>query len=263
MTTFFERVYSTILPSSSTLSDWWMASILETGSTLMEPEELGHIKTGGSPVIGLTERERRFAEAYVQTTLELGRDMGAGAIAYRRAFPASQSGEKAIYRVASHLLRAPRVQALIAHLREEMSHATIRPLSHLVQEIEKIAYSNIFDYGKVDGDGNFTPDLRTVSHRQAAAIQKIEVRERVMLDGTIVRSTKFELYSKSTAQDQLARIHGAYQDKVNLNFSVEDLDRAIATLEHRVEQAKLLDPNLPPVVDTTYEDVTASTRDID
>lgn len=204
-----------------------------------EPLSLEELAGFPAELHGLQERERRFAEAYFGVALEHG-DAGASAtMAYKRAFPSSEVADASMYQLARNLLRSPRVTALLTWLRLRLAERQAIPAARLVDEIERIAYSNILDYVDVDAAGQASVNLRRLTPRTASAVSEVETTERTMPDGSVVRRTKIKLAPKMDALDKLARVHGLFQDRINVNFNLDDIDRAIQRMETELQQRRI------------------------
>ena len=193
-------------------------------------------------LIGLTERERRFSCAYFDLAVERGTDVGIAGPAYRRAFPLSEAEDANHSALGSQILRQPRVVFLLSLLRERLADRMAIPATKVVMEVERLAFSNILDYIDIDGAGQASVNLSRLTPETAAAIAEIETTERALPNGTTVRRTKIKLVAKSDALDKLIRIHGLYQDRMNVVFSESDLDRAIAEMERKIQQRRLEAP---------------------
>jgi phage terminase small subunit len=222
-------------------------------------EEMLKERADGAPVEGLTERERRFAEAYVEVSTSFGKDFGMGPIAYRRAFPLTEATDTGIHTMSRVMLVNDRVIEYIGILRHELTKRSIMPLSRLVQEMESIAYANILDYVRIDVmTGEPRVDLRSITPQQASAIKEIIIED--TKDGG--RRTKLRLFDKQRAHDMLNRIHGAYNDKVSLSITTDVLDRLI--IEAR---AKLIEQGVDPklidqlLIEGTATDVTEEVQE--
>lgn len=174
---------------------------------------------------GLTERERRFGEAFFEVALQHG-DQGAGIVAYRRAFPLARCQNSTAYHMASQLLRQPRVVALISFLRAGLAARRIVPAERVVDEIERVALANILDFIEVDDSGVARVDLSRINSRTAAAISEVTVDERRLPNDVVQRRVKIKLHDKMTALRILAQVH-----KLDTTWSLEDLDRLIRELE--------------------------------
>ena len=178
-----------------------------------------------APIPGITERERRFAIAYVGASLDLARDDDdVMELAYYRAFPMAPVDSKAVYRVTRDLVKRRVVRDFIMLLRREMSIKAILPAARVVQELERMAMINILDLGRVDENGQFHVDLSRADHVVMSGVHEIEATERVLETRTSVdskgirttssvlsRTTKIKL-KKADALAKLAQIHGLDRD---------------------------------------------------
>lgn len=203
----------------------------------------------------ITERERRYSVAYVEASIELARDdADAATLAYFRAFPAAVVSEKDARRLSKFLMRRPAVQQLVQHLRRELSMRAMVPVSRVIEELERIGFANIADFGRIDDRGQFNVDLSRASYRGLAAINEVEVKERVIketvvnkedvknndaepiVETILFRSTKIKL-QKMDALERLAKIHGLYSDgSFDPASALEALDRVINRVKGRIPQ---------------------------
>lgn len=213
-------------------------------------------------LIGLTERERRFGQAYFEVALEVGDNQGSLLRAYRRAFPMAENDERSALVMARALMRAPRVQSLVAHLRIALASRSVLPASRVVMELERVAYANFLDYVRIEGDGSARLDMTRMDQGMAAAVREVDIREKVLVrrsgEGEEVREVvdrtiKLKLHDKMGALDKLARVHRMYGDQVNPNFTVEDLDRLIRRMELQLEARGA-------VIDAEVEEVPATSE---
>lgn len=215
------------------------------------------LQVGHDPIAGLTERERRFAEAYFEVALEHGDNSGSLLLSYRRAFPLAETTDASAVTAAGHLHRSPRVQALVTRLRESLSQRRVVPAERVVQELERIAFANIMDYMAVDPDtGDLRVDMRRLTPGVAAAIASVEVDEKYdSKHETLFRKIKLKFHDKLAALDKLARVQRIYPDAVNPNFTIADLDRLIRVMEQQLEERGVtidhasLEPLLIPAAD--------------
>lgn len=220
-------------------------------------EDLIEAWQGGieDPIYGLTERERRFGEAYVETALESGNS--ALVMAYRRAFPLAECSDVVAHRMAKLLIEEPRVIALVTRLRVQLSQRRMQPTERVILDLERIAFSNILDYCSVDPDtGELRVDARRMSHGTAAAVQELTVEETILKElenpnspGGVIRllkrKTKLRLYDKLSALDKLARVHGLIKDKNDGSLSIEDLERLIKQYEQKLLERGITIDNEP------------------
>lgn len=187
------------------------------------------------------ERERRFALAYFEVTLELGRETGAAPLAYRRAFPDSQLNESQAASAAHRLLSNKQVRALVNDLRVNQVHKTGIAPEHNVRALEKIAHTSMVDFMRINQDGTASLDLRGASFEQLASISELTTTETETSseDGpvTIKRKTTIKLYNKLQALDMLNRIHGLYVDPATIQLSAAELGRLIESMKRRAGMA--------------------------
>ncbi len=178
----------------------------------------------------------------------MGRDdSDADALAYFRAFPFAVVSDKDARRLAKFLRRRPAVSLMVQHLRRELSDRAMVPASRLIDELERMAFVNLADYGRVDAKGQLQVDLSRATYRSLAAINEVEVKERVVRsvpvkdDGELVeredvvqRTTKIK-FSKMDALDRLARIHGLYDaGQLDGASALDILDRAISRMKSKL-----------------------------
>lgn len=205
--------------------------------------------TSSAPVVipHISERERRFAVAYTEAAMELGRDdQDTAVLAYFRAVPRADITERQAKGVAAFLTRRVAVKDLVNHLRRELSMRAMVPASRVVEELERCAFINPLDYGRIDDKGQLHVDLSRTTHRQMSGIVEFEVKERVIkvkkikvpgetededdeeLETVVERKTKVK-FAKMDALDKLSRVHGLYVEGMqDPGTSVQALDRAIA-----------------------------------
>lgn len=179
----------------------------------------------------LTERERRFSLAYVQVTADAGRDTGMATVAYRRAFPMSDTSKHSLFTLAAALLKSERVVRYVAILRHQMSTMALLPARRMVRETEVVALSNILDFIRVLPDGEVRFDLTDVTPEQAACIASVEIEETFKPPG---RKLKIKLHDKLRALDMAHRINGSYNDKMSLTLNIGQLDQAIIETKQKL-----------------------------
>lgn len=200
-----------------------------------------------SPIPGLTERERRFAVAYFEVSLETGRDLGCELLAYRRAFPSAAADDAQAHRLAAQLRKTPAVRNLVQLLRENYSQRAAMPPDHLIELLETQASARITDFCRVDPDtGGMILDLRIADPQKLAAIREMTVQEREKLDPDgnvqfVQRKTTIKLYDAQNAISMLSKIHGLIRsDDVPLT-----LDEVRRTLSRMRRQLSLPEPAEP------------------
>ncbi|MCM2441182.1 terminase small subunit [Agrobacterium vitis] len=155
----------------------------------------------------LTEKKRRFVEAYV---LDLRSN------ATRAAITAGYSAKTA-GQTGYELLKKPEIQAAIAKERAKMAARYDVSKDRIVSELAKIAYGNLSDFMKVTSDGTAYIDLSEVDRDQMAALTGIEVEEYAEGRGEDKRDiikTKIKMADKRAALMDLAKLCGHIVEKV-------------------------------------------------
>ncbi len=128
------------------------------------------------------------------------------------------------------------------------------PVSRIVEELERLGFANIADYGRVDDKGQLRIDLSRANYRSLAGINEVEVKERVIkseivnkhdvqhngaepeVETILHRTTKIKL-AKLDALERLAKIHGLYSDNAfDPASALEFLDRAITRVRANIPQ---------------------------
>ena len=95
--------------------------------------------------------------------------------------------------------------------------------SEVLQELEKIGFSNMMDYMRLDEGGRAYIDFSALTREQAAAIQEITVDEYADGKGEAareVRKTKFKLADKRGALELLGKHHKLFTEQVE--FTADD-----------------------------------------
>lgn len=90
-------------------------------------------------------------------------------------------------------------------------------VGRVLRELEKIGFSNMLDYVKIDDDGQPCLDFTDLERDKAAAIG--EITTDVMTnprDGSITRRTKFKLLDKKGALVDLGRHLGMFVDRKDI-----------------------------------------------
>lgn len=100
----------------------------------------------------------------------------------------------------------------------------------MLQELEKLGFSNMMDYMRFNGDGAAYIDWSKMTRDQAAAIQEITIDEYTVGTGEgarDVRKTKFKLADKRGALEALGRHHKLFTDQVEFTGD-DELLKALA-----------------------------------
>lgn len=136
-------------------------------------------------------------------------------------------------RLAHALASNKRVAELVTQLRQDYAMRAACPPEHITEQLERVAFSNPLDFGRVNEAGEFEIDLRGVTYDQMVAVKEIKVTEIESASGVVRRTTTLKLHSALDALDKLARIHGMFMDP-NINISASELMRVITNMRRRM-----------------------------
>jgi len=90
----------------------------------------------------------------------------------------------------------------------------------VLQEIAKLAFSNMYDFLTIQEDGSATVDLSNLTREQAAAIQELSYEEgtdRSESEARAVRKLKFKLAEKRGSLELLGRYLKLFNDSTPIN----------------------------------------------
>lgn len=150
---------------------------------------------------------------------------------------------------ASKLARTPLISERVLELAARYEQADNRAVevaiekgamerAEILLELSAIGRFNLHDMLVYDEVGRERLDLKRLSRMQMAAISEIQTDEESYVDedrGPVRKvKTRVKFHPKLDALDKLLRIMGAYQDRLNINLSSDDLDAAIAKMEERL-----------------------------
>lgn len=110
-------------------------------------------------------------------------------------------------------IKRPLVQAAIAERRKAVMQRLDISAERVLQEVAKLAFSNMGDYVRITGDGEPYTDLSNVSLDQMAAISEVTTED--FTDGRgddarDVKKVKIKLYDKLAALEKLMKYHGLF-----------------------------------------------------
>jgi phage terminase small subunit len=169
------------------------------------------------------KRFERFAREYL---IDLNGTRAAIAAGYSEASASAK---------ASQLLSNVRVQRLIDRFKSERASRLQIKADKVLEEIARLAFSNMQDFTRIDGEGKPVLDLSDIDRDKLAAVQ--EVREDTTGgsgDGErkrVVRTT-VKLADKTRNLELLGRHLKMFNDKLDLNV------RGRLTLEQVLEAKK-------------------------
>lgn len=180
----------------------------------------------------LTDKQKRFCEEYLV-------DLNASAAYLRAGYKVSA---KAVDAAASRLLGTVKVKTYIRQLQQQQSHRTEITADKVLNEIAKVAFSDITDVLSFDADGIVLKDSRSLGKDITPAIASISHRR-----GRDGDSFSVKMHNKLDALQKLA---------VHLGL-LSDFNVAVATLEKYGISLK----RLPDGGWTVEDSTTAPTQD--
>lgn len=138
----------------------------------------------------------------------------------KRAAIAAGYSESRAEVTASELVRNRKCKAIIDKLLSKRASKLEVKAERVLEELARIAFSNMADYMEIDADGKpIGLDLRKLTRDQAACIQEIsEDSTGGSGDGErrLVIRRKFKLADKLKANELLCRHLGMFNDKVQV-----------------------------------------------
>jgi len=161
-----------------------------------------------------TAQEVTFAAEYLRT--------GNGSRAWRLAFNSnSQHGSFN----AARLLHKPWMRDYIEECRALIRKRLIVNEDTIIEEVAKLAYSNMTDFIVIQEDGSAVTDLSGLTREQLAALQEVTIDTYYEGRGDnaqAVKSIKFKLAPKLAALELLGKKHKLWTDVVE-NTSITDI----------------------------------------
>jgi phage terminase small subunit len=145
-----------------------------------------------------------------------------------------EAGFSPNFKNASKLANRQEIQDRIREIHEHAVATTTLSVQKVLLELEKIGFSNMMDYIKIDPvDGQPVLDMRNMTREQAAAIGEITFEETTNpRDGTVTRRNKFKLLDKKGALVDLGRYLGMFVERKDIRvggvmFHVNASDTAL------------------------------------
>lgn len=146
--------------------------------------------------------------------------------------------------LAYQIFGRPRVQKEIDRRRAQTSKLTAGMADRIQEELARIAFFNIGHFLRIDDDGLFVYDFEEATMDDLAAVGQVTVVTRVEGEGKerhTVKEIKVKPYDKKAALDSLARIHGMFQDNLNLTADGDSLESRLAKGRARIAQGATVD----------------------
>lgn len=126
-----------------------------------------------------------------------------------------EAGYRPNSKSASQLAQNPLIVARVQELKDAVVAQTTLSIQKVLGELEKLGFSNMLDYVKIDqDDGSVEVDLRNVTREQAAAIGEITTDVTTNpRTGEVTKRVKFKLLDKKGALLDLGRYLGMFVDR--------------------------------------------------
>ena len=161
----------------------------------------------------LTDKQRRFVAEYLV-------DLNATQAAMRAGYSAKTAAEQ-----ASRLLTNVKVKAAIEAGQKKTATKLEITKERIVEELAKLAFSNMQDYMRSTADGDPYLDFSNLTREQAAALAEVTVED--FTDGRgedarQVRRVKFKLHDKKGSLVDLAKMMGFTTEKTEVMHQVGD-----------------------------------------
>jgi phage terminase small subunit len=163
---------------------------------------------------GLTPKQILFVDEYLL-------DLNASAAAARAGYSKTNT-----YKQGSRLLAHKGVAEAVRRSMEERSTRTQISQDRVLQEIARLAFSNMLDYVEPGEDGLVAVEPTRLDRGQAAALTEISVEK--FASGSDKR-VRIKLADKKGYLELLARHLGIFSEKIG----IENIDLAIAIVEAR------------------------------
>ena len=136
--------------------------------------------------------------------------------AYRAA--GYQAKDAAVDAAASRLLRNAKVAARTAELKGDAARASTITAARVLDELAKLAFSNMLNYMAIGADGEPRLDFSALSRHQAAAIHELVVEtrteERENGPPAVIVKTRFKLADKRGPLVDLGKRLGLFKERV-------------------------------------------------
>lgn len=176
--------------------------------------------TEKNPEGKLTPKQAVFVQEYLT-------DYNATQAAIRAGY-----SERSAQEIGSENLSKPLIAKAIEQAQAERAERLGITADRVINELAKLAFSNMEDYIKKDGNGLASIDLSTVDRGQAAAISELTVDTRKLPGAEDeVEKVKFKLVDKGVNLERLGKYLKLFTDKLETelsgNIEVTKIERTI------------------------------------
>lgn len=152
-----------------------------------------------------------------------------------RAAIAAGYSMKTAHAAGSRLLKDVRVASIVAAAQQKTSSKYAVTKDAVIEELAKLAFANVSDFGSVGADGEFRIDLSRTTRDQMAAVQDVrsKVKRTTIGEGkgattTVDVETQLRLANKREALVDLGRHLGVFKDDgapaMTVSFTISGLD---------------------------------------
>lgn len=175
----------------------------------------------------ITDEEELFASTYLVNLDPVE--------AYRAIHPDAQPGTFNSH--AYRYLRRPRVRKLIRTRMAKIAGKLEHKAEDVLQELARLAFSNMSDYVVIQDDGTAIVDLAMLTPDELAAVQEITVDEYVEGKGDEARNVKrvkLKLADKGVNLERLGRYYKLFTEVVE-HKGLEALAERMTKARKRVE----------------------------
>ena len=170
-------------------------------------KQKGKPRTGAK---GLTQKQAKFCVEFMRC--------GNASEAYRRSYSTKRMKPSSVWTEACELMQNPHVSRRIKELQQQALDAANITEQRVVEELAKLAFTNMEDFSRVDSEGHAVLDLSNATREQMAAIVEIttDTLKTGSGDDQISQTvkTKVKLASKQAALDSLGKYMGLFVDRV-------------------------------------------------
>ena len=137
---------------------------------------------------------------------------------------AAEAYEKAGYRPhrqsAHKLLTNPDIQSRVQELIDKGASKAEVSVSRVLEEMACVAFADMGQYVDVDENGNVSVNFKKLSDGDLRAVTKLRQKHMKGEDGATIVETQFELASKTTGLEQLAKHLGMFIERSKVEHDV-------------------------------------------
>lgn len=162
----------------------------------------------------LTPKQAAFVREYLV-------DLNASAAARRAGYSEKTSGF-----IGHENLKKPKIAAMIHEALEARAERTEITADRVLEELGKLAFSNIGDYHRISDEGEPYIDLTDLTRDQMAALTELQVDDYTEgrgNDSRDVRRVKIKLADKKAALELLGKHLKLWTDKIDVTSGGKEL----------------------------------------